>query len=237
MVDTDLLMEKIIRQKRSGAQKSAATRRVLINLLLAVLIACPFLYSRYAFPGGEHTGLFTILLGYLSLILLFASLIIGPLNLLRSRSNPVNISLRRDIGIWAAVTGCYHVALAVQMRSGSQILQYFLKAGSVVPLLTLYGVSNDTGLFATILLILLALLSNTFSLRLLKGKRWKQVQRLSYLLTLFAIVHTFGYQYLGGRGAFFYGVVVVMMVLVLVCQGIGIALVRARLPARSEHSL
>jgi methionine sulfoxide reductase heme-binding subunit len=230
-------MKQATRQKRSGTQKPVTTERILINLLLAGLIACPFLYIDYTFPGFNHTAVYTILLGYLSLILLFVSLIIGPLNLLRSRSNPVNIALRRDIGIWSAVTGCYHVALAFEMRSGSQILQFFLKEGSAVPLLTLYGVSNDTGLFATILLILLALLSNTFSLRLLKGKRWKQAQRLSYLLALLAIVHTFGYQDLGGRGALFFGAVIVMMVLVLVCQGVGVALVRARLSARSERPL
>ncbi|HTK06463.1 MAG TPA: ferric reductase-like transmembrane domain-containing protein [Ktedonobacteraceae bacterium] len=209
-------------------KKSINMRRILSNLFIAALIASPFLYIGSVYPATRHTALFTILLGYLSLILVFVSLLIGPLNLLRSRRNPVNIFLRRDIGIWSAVTGCYHVALAVETRSGSQILRFFLREGSIVPLFTLYGLSNDTGLFATILLVLLLLLSNTLSLRLLKGKRWKQIQRLSYLLTLLALAHTFGYQYIDGQNALFFVAVISMIVLVLIGQGIGIALVRAR---------
>ena len=85
-------------------QKSPEQRRILINFLLAVLIGIPLLYIGLAFPAERRTVLFTILLGYLSLILLFLSLLIGPLNLLRLRRNPVNLFLRRDISILAAIT-------------------------------------------------------------------------------------------------------------------------------------
>ncbi|MDQ6692913.1 MAG: hypothetical protein M3014_00600, partial [Chloroflexota bacterium] len=43
-------------------------------------------------------------LGYVSLVYLVASLLIGPLYLARRRRNPVNLYLRRDVGIWAGVT-------------------------------------------------------------------------------------------------------------------------------------
>ena len=49
----------------------------------------------------------------MSLCLLCVTLLIGPLNLLRKRLNPVNIELRRDTGIWAGITGCLHVVFAL----------------------------------------------------------------------------------------------------------------------------
>jgi DMSO/TMAO reductase YedYZ heme-binding membrane subunit len=215
-------------------QKAPEPRRILTNFLLAVLISAPLLFIGLAFPAERHIVLFTIVLGYLSLILLFLSLLIGPLNLLRLRRNPVNLFLRRDISIWAAITGCYHVALVFQMRFGPQLLQYFLKDGSYLPLVNLYGLSNDTGLFATILLVILLALSNTFSLRLLKGKRWKQIQRLSYLLVPLAVIHTFGYQYLGGRDLLLVIAVIIMVAIVLLGQGMGIALTRSRKNRRAR---
>ena len=203
-------------------------QRIQTNILFACIVVIPFLYISFAFPNERHTTLFTILLGYLSLLFLFISLLIGPLNLLRLRKNPVNIDLRRDSGIWAAITGCYHVALAFQERSGREFLGYFFKDNSLIPWLNLFGLSNDSGLLATFLLVILLLLSNTFSLRLLKGKRWKLIQRSNYILVPLALVHTIGYQYLGRRELLFGVVVVALSLLVLIFQGIGIALVLLR---------
>lgn len=71
-------------------------------------------------------------------------------------------------------------------------------------LFTLYGLSNDRGLLAVLLLCLLLALSNTVSLRWLKGKRCKRLQRLTYVLAPLAVVHTFGFQYLNLRGSLFF---------------------------------
>ncbi len=228
------LSSYIIQAKDYVMKKSLNMRRLLINVLLAALIGCPFVFIGLLFPTERHIFLFTVLLGYLCLILLFASLLIGPLTLFRFRRNPVNIDLRRDIGIWAAIIGCYHVALVFQMSFGSQIIHYFFSEGTYLPLLNIYGLSNDTGLFATILLVLLLALSNTFSLRYLKGKRWKQIQQLNYILVPLALLHTFGYQYLGGCDLFFVFAVLVITVFVLVFQIVGIAIVRSRRKERER---
>lgn len=75
---------------------------------------------------------------------------------------------------------------------------------------------------------MLLALSNTASLRYLKGKRWKLLQRLTYLLIPLILVHTFGYQYLNLRAPVFTWGVIALSILVLVCQGLGIALTLAR---------
>ncbi len=193
---------------------------ILLYVLVALLI-----------PREKQGQLMSIMFGYFSLLLIGVTLLIGPLNLLRMRHNPVHLDLRRDVGIWAAITGCWHVVLVIQGRvfDGS-VLLYFLRAGccGYVPQFTLFGISNDLGLLATVLLLVLLALSNTFSLRVLKGKRWKQVQRLTYLLMLFAAAHTLGYEYLNLREPLFFVFVIALLVLVLVGQGIGIALTLSR---------
>ena len=74
--------------------------------------------------------------------------------------------------------------------------------------------------------ILLLALSNAVSLRVLKGKRWKQLQRLMYPLVLLAVAHTFGYQYL--RGPFLLVLLIILIIIVLACQGLGIVLTLSR---------
>jgi sulfoxide reductase heme-binding subunit YedZ len=178
--------------------------------------------------GAVHV--LTIVLGYLALGLLAVSLVIGPLGLLGRRRNPVNISLRRDIGIWVGVTGLGHVLCGLQVHLGGQILLYFVqeRAGRLVPLLNLFGISNDLGLLATVLLLFLLALSNDLALRRLRGPRWKWLQRTNYLLFLLVVLHTFGYQLLIQREAPFVWLAVGLVATVLLAQAGGLLLYRAR---------
>ncbi len=209
--------------------KEFGFQRIITHLLLGGMTVTLYLLIGFLAPEGKQVGVLVIALGYLSLLLIGITLIIGPINLLRSRRNPVNIDVRRDVGIWAAIAGCWHVLLVFRGTVlNGQILQYFLQAGGYGLQLNIYGLSNDSGLFATILLLLLLALSNAASLRFLKGKWWKRIQRLTYLLALLAIVHTFGYQYLNGRGELLFVMVIILSVLVLICQAWGIGLTVSR---------
>jgi sulfoxide reductase heme-binding subunit YedZ len=211
--------------------KRLRPRRVMTHLLLGGIVMALYLLIAIFIPRGKQAGFLIVALGYLSLSLIFVTLLIGPLNLLRLRHNPVNIDLRRDVGIWAGITGCWHVLLVFRgTLLNDQILRYFLQTGccGYTPLLNVFGISNDLGLFATLLLILLLALSNAVSLRVLKGKRWKQLQRLTYPLVLLAVAHTFGYQYLNLRGPFLLVLLIIPIVIVLACQGLGIVLTLSR---------
>lgn len=211
--------------------KRMSGQRIATHLCLGGLVVALFVFVMRFLPGGKGFELLIIVLGYLSLLLIGVTLLIGPLHLLRARRNPVNIDLRRDVGIWAALTGCLHVLLALRGRIGNgAALLYFLRQGccGYTPLLTVYGLSNDAGLFATLLLLVLLALSNTLSLRLLKGKRWKLLQRLTYLLMALAAAHTLGYQYLNVRGSLFLWGLALLSLLILSCQGWGIAATLAR---------
>src|SRR5688572_18251144 len=102
--------------KRSG-------RRLLRHLSLAagsvLLAACVY----GSLPGPrrsqdrDHNRLFRVSMAtaYVSLTLLAATLVTGPLNVLRRRPNPVSTDLRRDLGIWSALLGLGHVATGLMV--------------------------------------------------------------------------------------------------------------------------
>ncbi len=222
---------QIKRQQLAPQTRRMAHPRLVTHLVLGSMVGALFLcIARFA-PGGWQTEFFVIVPGYLCLILAGVSLLIGPLSLLRRRRNPVNIDVRRDIGIWSGIMGCLHVLLVLRGRiHDGLILLYFLREGprGYTPLATVFGLSNDAGLLATLLLLLLLAISNHASLRYLKGKRWKLLQRLTYLLMPLLLVHTFGYQYLNLRGPLFVWGVIVLSTGIVACQFMGIALTLAR---------
>ena len=181
--------------------------------------------------AAQYYGIFTYIatfgFGYVCLILVSVSLLLGPINLLRKRFNPVNIDLRRDVGIWAGITGILHVIFALIERNRGNLLDFFFRRDGR-PLLNLSGASNWIGAFATVLIVLLLAISNDLALRLLKGKRWKQLQQLNYGLVVLVFLHTFGYQIAGGREQIVKNLTAIGVALVLVVQLAGVSIYQRR---------
>jgi len=145
---------------------------------------------------------------YPALALLCLALTIGPWKQLMGERLPVSFDLRRDIGIWAGITGLFHTGFGqfVHLR-GRPWLYYIYEdwqaKGHAQPFRTdLFGFNNDTGLIAALILLLLLATSNDASLRKLGTPGWKKLQRWNYACFALAAAHTFGYQSGGGRGAF-----------------------------------
>lgn len=203
----------------------------LITYEVLVVFSAIGCYSAHLYaPQQKLHEILSFGLGYVSLILLAATLLIGPFNYLRKRRNPVNINLRRDVGIWAGVTGILHVVFALQIYAHAQILFYFFtqEGDSYTPNLSLFGLSNYIGAFATFILLLLMVTSNNLSLRWLKGKRWKFLQRFNYGLFALVIAHTFGYQLYSSREQIFVLAVFCSTMLVMIIQAIGFDVYRTR---------
>src|SRR5690242_4934339 len=87
-------------------------QRWLTHIGLAGLSAAGAYAGHLYAPYADANYVLTIGFGYTAIILIAVSLIIGPFKLLSQRRNPVNIDLRRDVGIWSAITGCLHVWFA-----------------------------------------------------------------------------------------------------------------------------
>jgi methionine sulfoxide reductase heme-binding subunit len=176
-----------------GAWWKLDADRARTHLLLGAITAAGCTLTYVLQPRFWPTLTLTIAFGYLALLFVAVTLLIGPLQLVRRRRNPVNIHSRRDAGIWAGLTGCLHVVFGLQGHLGGQILAYFLSPAGGLRL-DLLGVSNNLGAAATVILVGLVVLSNDWTLRRLRGPRWKFWQRFNYALFLLVLAHTLGYQ-------------------------------------------
>jgi DMSO/TMAO reductase YedYZ heme-binding membrane subunit len=204
--------------------------RKLTHLLLAIGTAVGCWLTAALRPDAGVAHVLTIGLGYVALILGTATLLVGPLWLLRQRRNPVNIDLRRDIGIWVGLTGIGHVVFGLQIHLGGRILLYFVepRPEGYRPLTNLFGISNYVGAAATILLAMLLVLSNDLSLRWLRSVRWKLLQRFNYVLFVTTLAHTVGYQVVVSRERVMIGITVALVGLAVAAQIAGCVLHRTR---------
>ncbi len=137
---------------------------------------------------------FTVATGYVATGLLALTLLIGPANLLLGKRNPVSSYLRRDVGTWTAIASVVHTIFGLLVHGSGEItsfLDYFVVDGS--PLTNSFGLANWTGLAALVIVLGLFALSNDVSLRKLKARSWKRLQRLNYALFALVLVHAFFY--------------------------------------------
>jgi sulfoxide reductase heme-binding subunit YedZ len=189
-----------------------------LALVCGALISLLYSVGRSVFVS-QRLSLAT---GYLGLALLGATLVIGALNLLRGRPNPVSTDLRRDVGIWCGVISLAHVVIGLQVHMGNMLLYFFRRAGGakhLVPRFDLFGFANYTGLIAALIIVLLLALSNDFSLRRLGSRRWKFLQRWNYAVIAFLVLHSVAYQFIEERQlpyVILFGAIVVTVLLIQV---------------------
>jgi sulfoxide reductase heme-binding subunit YedZ len=207
------------------------------HLLLAVIAANLIFAILLLVPGGSsHVGL-SIATAYAGLIFLAVTLAIGPLNLLRGLRNPVSNDLRRDIGIWAAILGLLHVFVSLPLPAGNLLFLFLRDTGQQIGVTLrtdLIGLANDLGLLATLLTVLLLLLSNDWSLTYFGARRWKNLQRWSYPLLVLVVAHGLGYILQEHRQSTLLDTFIVTTAAVVVLQLAGFAIKRRKLKRRSE---
>jgi sulfoxide reductase heme-binding subunit YedZ len=169
--------------------------------------------------------------GYVALGLLALTLLIGPANLLRRRRNPVSSYLRRDVGTWTALFSVVHVIYGLQLHGSgrlSDFLDFFVADGR--PLTNSFGLGNWTGLAALVIVAGLLALSSDATLRQLKAKRWKRLQRLNYALFALVIAHAFFYGAVLRTDSPYSLLLFVCVTAVFVGQAVGVGLYRRRHP-------
>jgi sulfoxide reductase heme-binding subunit YedZ len=134
---------------------------------------------------------------YPALVLLTATLLIGPWNLLRKRRQPVSSDLRRDFGIWAGLLGIIHAAVGQCVHLRGRPWLYYIYGPTEhhqFPIRhDLFGLANYTGAASTLLLVALFVTSTDYSLRALGTPQWKQLQRWNYAVFPLAAIHSVAY--------------------------------------------
>ena len=161
----------------------------------SILSVAVLYYSR---PYRDPLSRASFATAYPALVLLSATLLTGPWNVLRRQRNPVSSDLRRDIGIWAGVLGLVHTVVGQNVHLRGKPWLYYVyaqKEHRSFPLRhDLFGFSNYTGAVSCLLIIMLLAMSNDIALRSLGTKRWKSLQRWNYLTFALAAAHAIGYQ-------------------------------------------
>jgi methionine sulfoxide reductase heme-binding subunit len=136
---------------------------------------------------------------YPALVLISATLLIGPLKLISQKRVPISIDLRRDVGIWAGMSGVFHAIVGQCVHLRWRPWLYYVyenwRKEHFLPIrYDVFGLANYTGLAALCILLLLLATSNDASLRKFKTAGWKKLQRWNYGCFALSAVHTFLYQ-------------------------------------------
>jgi len=134
--------------------------------------------------------------GYISIIILSISLIIGSVNLLLKHKNPISTYLRRDISIIGGTLAVIHSITGLFVHLRGKTWLYFLNKTDHGYSIRLdnFGLANYTGLISALIIILLIIISNDYLLNKLKPTKWKNIQRLSYLMFILIIIHCYYYR-------------------------------------------
>jgi len=170
------------------------------HLGLAVLAFAIVSLTYAATPPPDVRHRASMATAYAGLAFLCLSLWLGPWNVLRRKPNPVSFDLRRDLGIWAGLLAVIHTAVGLTVHLRGRMWMYFFKELHPVRLQnSQFGFANYTGLVAALLFCMLLALSNDASLRWLRSRRWKSLQRWAYMAFALTVAHGIAYQLIEKR--------------------------------------
>lgn len=220
--------------KRDRLVRRLWTHHLPIFLVTALSIAV--LYATRPYKDVISKASFAT--AYPALVLLAATLLIGPWNLLRSKRTPASSDLRRDIGIWAGIVGIVHSVVGQMVHLRGRFWLYYVyehPKAHLIPLRhDLFGFANFTGLVSALLLLMLLATSNDYSLRALSTPRWKQLQRWNYLAFALTGAHAFAYQTVEKQKVPFVAAAIASVLITVVLQGIGFQRRRAGFSLRQS---
>ena len=222
-------------------QKRLFHRLLAHHLPLFIFSAVSVFLLYFTRPSRDVITKISFATAYPALVLLAATLLIGPWNLLRGKRTPTSSDWRRDVGIWAGTLGLVHTAIGqtVHLR-GRPWLYYIYEPGKghIFPVRhDQFGFANYTGLVSALILLLLLATSNNYSLRALGTQRWKQLQRWNYLAFALMGMHAIGYQINEKQKAPFVATVVISIAVTLVLQAAGFRWRRMQALERSGPGL
>lgn len=181
--------------------------------------------------GGDDRRLarqLTLASGYVATGLLAVTLLVGPINLVFRRRNPVSSYFRRDVGMWTAVSSVVHVAVGLQVHAPIPGFITYFMAPDGSPLTNDLGLGNWTGLAATVIAVGLLALSSDFALCKLSARPWKRLQGLNYAVFILVVAHAIFYGALSRTTSPFTVLLGAIVIAVFVAQAVGVWLWRRK---------
>jgi sulfoxide reductase heme-binding subunit YedZ len=233
-------MSQVLIFPRTEFSKNRLRRRLLVHhlpLLALSAISVAALYSTRPYKDVVMKASFAT--AYPALILLVVTLVIGPVNVLLRRRNPVSIDLRRDVGIWAGILALVHTVIGQDVHLRGRPWLYYVYQHPSRHLLPIrhdvFGLANYSGLFCTLLVLLLLATSNDYSLRRLGTRSWKKLQRWNYAAFALLAIHALAYEEgIEHQKLPFLGTTLAGLGIALILQLSGFAQRRATTPVSAE---
>ncbi len=145
----------------------------------------------------------SLVTAWLCFALLATALGLGPWQALRTGQPVLNNLLRRDLGIWAALTGLAHLVVATTVVMQPAYFRAYITGPPANPLPGWAGwigtASIVAGYLVGLIFLLLLALSNNRSLRRLGAPRWKRLQRAAAVAFFLTLAHGVIFQVIEGR--------------------------------------
>jgi len=213
--------------------KNSITTRAKIHYVPMLALSIIFYLVFYLVwkPTLPVIPFITLTSGYLSIFLLAISLLLGPINLILKRKNPISTYIRRDIGIFGGLLGVMHSVVGLFVHFTGRPWMYFVEEVGETYAIRFgnFGLANYTGLFGALFLILLLIISNDYFLGKLKALKWKNLQRFTYLMFVLVISHSIFYRLNANKEDLIIFLYLPMFFIVLVFQLIGVWLKRKKI--------
>jgi methionine sulfoxide reductase heme-binding subunit len=162
--------------------------------------ACAAVFWEFFSTRHDVISRLSIATAYPALFLTAAAVSAGPWRVLRGQMNPVSFDLRRDLGIWAGIMALLHTGMGLNVHLRGRPWLYFVDQHYRVRS-DLFGIGNHTGLLAALLFLFLLAISNDLSLRRLGARKWKSLQRWTYMAVALTLTHAAAYQLVEERRA------------------------------------
>ncbi len=206
-------------------------QRITRHIVLAAASFAGPLAAAAAAPPGAALDRVSLTLSWLCLLLLASALLVGPAHTLRTGRLLTNSLLRRDLGIWSALTGLAHLVLAFEISMTPAYIQLYVDGASGWPgpegRREIYQWAVIGSLIVAALFGLLLVLSNNLALRGLGPVTWKRLQRSSYVAFALTVAHSVAFQLIESRSAWLVAALVLVTAAVVTGQLAGWASVRS----------
>ena len=197
-------------------------------VLVAISLLATGLIAQFGSAGTLLDGL-SLATAYLCLVFMGVALSLGPLRVIRADRLALNIYLRRDIGIWAALTGLVHLFVATELSMNQSYMTAYVNLSSSGLSAGLRGDlfswGSIAGFVVGIFVLLLLFLSNDKALRVMGPTWWKRLQRIAYPAFFLTLLHGFAFQALEARNVLLVGIVIGVFLGVLALQIYGLRIV------------
>lgn len=202
-----------------------------IPLLTIVLIAVLIFFI---FRGKRDSITFIAQsTGYISLVIIGISLIIGPINLMLKNKNPISTYLRRDIGITGGLLALIHSVTGLFVHLRGKMWLYFLTESRHFRHDN-FGFGNYTGVLAALFVFLLIITSNDYLLKKMNPRKWKNIQRLSYLMMILVAAHCYFYRIGRENLSIFFWFYIPLFMIILIFQLTGVYLTLINRPPKEQ---